>query len=656
MNGPAAPSPHPSQASNAPSAADPRASSGTGTPSTPATAATPSGPLRRPGRLLLLCLALVFAGALGAHLFKTDFGRVVVTGIKLPTQNGQWLTADVFRPRTATEKTPAPLVVVCPGFERSKETLDSYSIELARRGIVVIAIDPYNQGASSATRQRRSASLEGYGVIPMVDYAHGTPNLNYIDKARIGAAGYSAGGNAVLQAASVFGKRARGSTAANKLAGVFVGGYVLSLTDEVLASVNTNVCVDYAVLDEGGFRNVLRHADLRRAPEALRLVNAVLPADAKISEVRIDHPYGDPSAGTLRLVHNTPDNIHPLLPYDPRSIAHLVRYFSTVFSLQPALAPRDQVWFYKELCTLVSLVGGLLSLLPLTALLLRWPVFRPLVHPVPPPLPAPSRKGWFIFWTVFVATALVACFLFVPMARATFVLFPTASNAYQTWWFPQRINNAVLLWAVANGALGIGVFFLVNRLFSRRNGVTPDMLGLRVGAGEIVRALALALVVLSSFYAVLFAVYAVFHVDYRFFFVAATPEFPVKMLLVALEYLPLFFVFYVANSIRVNAASRFAGQREWVSLLVMGLGNSVGLMLILVIQYAHFFARGEVYWTHEWLYVNLLLGIIPMMFLLPYFNRAFFRMTGRVYLGPMITCLVFIMMMLTTNVCYIPLP
>lgn len=623
-------------------------------PATPASPTSPAaGPLRHPGRLLLICLALVLAGSFGAHLFKTDFGRIAVTGIKLPTQNGQWITADVFRPRSASEKNPVPLVVVCPGFERSKETLDSYSIELARRGIAVIAIDPYNQGASSATMQRRSASLEGYGVIPMVDYVHGTPNLNYVDKARIGAAGYSAGGNAVLQSASVFGKRARGT--ANRLAGVFVGGYVLTLTDEVLAPVNTNVCVDYAVLDEGGFRNALRHADLRRAPEALRLVNAVLPADAKVSEVRIDHPYGDARSGTLRLVHNTPGNIHPLLPYDPRSIANLVRYFSTVFALQPAVAPDDQVWFYKELCTLVSLVGGLLSLLPLAALFLRLPAFRPLVHPVPPPLPAPGRTGWLLFWLVFVATALVACFLFVPMARATAVLFPTASSAYQTWWFPQRINNAVLLWAVANGALGIGVFFLVNRLFSRRRGVTPDMLGLRVGAGELARCLALALAVLASFYGVLFAVYAVFHVDYRFFFVAATPEFPVKMLLVALEYVPLFFIFYLANSIRVNAAGRFAGQREWVSLLVMGLGNSVGLMLILAIQYAHFLLRGEVYWTHEWLYVNLLLGIIPMMFLLPYFNRAFFRMTGRVYLGPMITCLVFILMMLTTNVCYIPL-
>jgi hypothetical protein len=44
-----------------------------------------------------------------------------------------------------------------------------------------------------------------------------------------------------------------------------------------------------------------------------------------------------------------------------------------------------------------------------------------------------------------------------------------------------------------------------------------------------------------------------------------------------------------------------------------------------------------------------------MMILLPCFNRWFFRITGRVYPGPMVTCLIFITMMLTRNVCYLPL-
>mgnify|MGYP001409502286 FL=1 len=103
---------------------------------------------------------------------------------------------------------------------------------------------------------------------------------------------------------------------------------------------------------------------------------------------------------------------------------------------------------------------------------------------------------------------------------------------------------------------------------------------------------------------------------------------------------------------------RFKNQAEWKSRLIAGLANSLGLILIIIIQYSVFAATGTVYWSSnstDWLSVNLLFGIVPMMFILPYFNRIFFQMTGRVYLGPIITCLVFIMILSTNTVIYLPL-
>lgn len=625
---------------------------------------------RRSLRLLVISVSLVVLGSAGASYFRTDGGRIEITAIRMPTENGQWITADLFRPRTATAKSPAPVVVVCPGFERSKETLDSYSIELARRGMVVITIDPYNQGASSSTMQRRSATVEGYGVIPMVEYIHNTPNLNYVDRTRIGATGYSAGGNAVLQAASHFGGRkprdrgaervaevqAAGATqkAPSKLAAVFAGGYVLTLRDEVLGPIRSNVGMDYARWDEGSFRNKTKNADMRRAAESLRLVNSVMPQEGRVPEVEIGRPYGDPANRTLRIVHNTV-NIHPLLPYDPRSIGHMLDFFTSVFGVEPKIASSDQRWYFKEALTLVALVGALLFLVPFAALLMRLPMFRPLARPEPPPLPRPRGRGRLIFWGVFVFSALVACFSFAPLVNLTFVLFPAASAARQTWWFPQRINNAILLWAVVNGTIGLLLFALTYRLHARRNGVSLEMLGLRISPRDLARTVGLSLCVFAGFYLMLFVMYGVFQTDFRFLFVSATVSFPKKMLLVFLEYLPFFFIFYLANSVRVNSASRFEGQREWSGMLLMGLANSVGLMLIMAIQYGAFIRTGTVFWTAEWLFANLLFGIIPMMFVLPYFNRYFFRLTGKAYLGAMVTSLVFILMMLTNNVCYIPL-
>ena len=75
----------------------------------------------------------------------------------------------------------------------------------------------------------------------------------------------------------------------------------------------------------------------------------------------------------------------------------------------------------------------------------------------------------------------------------------------------------------------------------------------------------------------------------------------------------------------------------------------------MVVAYVTFAHSGMVYSADGWVYVNLLFAVVPMMFVLPYFNRYFFRMTGRIYLGPMTTGLIFIMILISNTVIYIPL-
>jgi hypothetical protein len=171
---------------------------------------------------------------------------------------------------------------------------------------------------------------------------------------------------------------------------------------------------------------------------------------------------------------------------------------------------------------------------------------------------------------------------------------------------------------------------------------------------ELGRTLVLAALIFTAFFLTLFTTYYLFHVDYRFLFMGVR-VFQPELLWLLVMYAPFFLVFFLANSLRVNCAMRFAGQAEWRSMLLGGIGNSLGLVLIVVVQYATFAVTGTVYWTDGWLYVNLLFAVVPMMFVLPYFNRYFFRMTGRIYLGPLVTCLIFVMILITNTVIYLPL-
>ena len=164
----------------------------------------------------------------------------------------------------------------------------------------------------------------------------------------------------------------------------------------------------------------------------------------------------------------------------------------------------------------------------------------------------------------------------------------------------------------------------------------------------------LGLSIFICYYLILYFVYFLFHVDYRFWFMGVR-IFQPEMLLVLVMYFPLFFIFFFSNSLRVNGAMRFKNQSEWKSRLIAAFANSLGLMMIIIIQYVTFAWTGTVFWTTNWLSVNLLFGIVPMMFILPYFNRIFFQLTGRVYLGPIVTCLIFIMILSTNTVVYLPL-
>ena len=599
-----------------------------------------------------LCLAVVLISSALSSQIQSAWGKVHVTSIRLPTQNGQWVAADLFRPLTATGKNPAPAVVVVPGFQRSKETQANISLELARRGIVVIAIDPYAQGFSSASLSTRSATEEGYGMFAVVDYLTDTDNLNYIDKSRIGLTGHSAGGNAAIQAASHFGLEGLQKSRPSKVQAAYISGYILSLKKKVLQDVQSNLGISYGLYDEGAFRNENKNADLRRAPEAIRFVQSgQRDGDTPVTEVELDHEYGEASLRNLRVVHNEPV-LHPFQPYSTIATTHQLEFFNKVFGLQDALSGKDQIWFWKELTSLCAFIASMVALVPLTRILLtEIPFFHPLLHTVPEAQPRPRGKARWIFWVLFLTGALFACFSYIPLTELSQKLFVEATGRQQTWLFPQRMNNGVMLWALANGFVGFSLFFLGLKLQGKPIG--REALGLDIQRGEIFRALLLALVVFFSFFGLLFVIYTLFHVDYRFLFLGVR-LFQPPLLLLMLVYAPFFFVFFVSNSVRANLSLRFSNTPQWRSLLLAGIGNSLGLLLILLVQYATFAMTGTVRWTEGWLYVNLLFAIVPTMFILPYFHRYFYLMTGRTLVGPLITCLIFIMILLSNTVCYLP--
>jgi hypothetical protein len=167
-------------------------------------------------------------------------------------------------------------------------------------------------------------------------------------------------------------------------------------------------------------------------------------------------------------------------------------------------------------------------------------------------------------------------------------------------------------------------------------------------------------IVITIYFGLVNLMQALLHVDYRFIFVMATRRVNLRTVLQLLMYFPLFFVFYFSNSIRVNGSQMHGKLPESAKLVLAGFMNIGGLVVILLIQYITFAKTGTIAFTElpdgttQWLYVNILFTLVPVIFLMPFFNRWFYKLSGNAYLGPIITCGIFIIIAISNSVAYIP--
>ena len=135
---------------------------------------------------------MILVGSVFASMLQTNFYSVRVKDYTIGIEQQQTLHALIFIPKECSAANKCPLVVTSHGWLNSAEVQDAASIELSRRGIVVISMDAITHGMSSnntGVPGRDSAA----GMISWVEYAT-SGLLDYVDTDRIGVMGHSMGG------------------------------------------------------------------------------------------------------------------------------------------------------------------------------------------------------------------------------------------------------------------------------------------------------------------------------------------------------------------------------------------------------------------------------------------------------------------------------
>src|ERR1700678_4411604 len=316
-------------------------------------------------------LILILAGGLLAHFTQTA-GGIRIQDVRFTGAKGNTMSALLYIPPNANAQTPAPGILAVHGYINSRETQDGFAIEFARRGYVVLALDQTGHGYSDGP-----AFANGFGGPDGLAYLR---SLDIVDKNNIGLEGHSMGGWTVLAAAA---------TMPNDYKSIVLEGSSPGkpFAAEGTASWPRNVAVVFARYEE--FPALMWGVDLARDVTQSPKLWALFGTSGAVEPGKVS---GDIAQGTARVLY-TPAMTHPAEHISHEAIGYSLDWFAKTLQGGTPRPSDDQIWFRKEIGTLVALIGFVALLLGVFDGLLEAPVFSHLRLPAIADGSVPAASG-----------------------------------------------------------------------------------------------------------------------------------------------------------------------------------------------------------------------------------------------------------------------
>jgi pimeloyl-ACP methyl ester carboxylesterase len=505
--------------------------------------------------LAIAAVVVILAGGLLAHVTQTS-GGIQIRDVRFQGAKGNTMSALLYVPPNAAAQTPAPGILAVHGYINSRETQDGFAIEFARRGYVVLALDQTGHGYSDPP-----SFANGFGGPDGLAYLR---SLDMVDKANIGLEGHSMGGWTVLAAAA---------TMPNDYKAMVLEG---SSTGKPFAAEGTaswprNTALVFAQYEEFStlMWGVEKARDVTQSPKLWALFGtqgAVEPSKV----------YGDIGAGTARVLF-TPAITHPAEHISHEAIGYALDWFAKTLQGGTPLPSSDQIWFRKELGTLIALIGLVVLLLGAFDGLIASQAFARLRLPE-------TAGGTVVFddkaaegrrWTAaFILSAFIPALTYYPAFALGGTFLPASK------FLPQGITNQIVTWAVVNALITLALMRLAPRRKSR--------------SGIILPSIAIAVITAAVGYAALWLCDLALKIDFRFWIVALKLM-NAKQFLIFLIYLVPFTAFFViALSVLHRNFSTLKAPRAALYLSNV-LALTLGFMVLLVLQYLALWLAGQLF-------------------------------------------------------------
>jgi Serine aminopeptidase, S33 len=588
----------------------------------------------------LICVAIMVGSFVVASLVQRDFGRIEVTNVIYENYNRIPVRAKLLRPVEATERNPMPGVVHIHGYQNNRETGDAYCIELARRGVVVLNIDAIGRGNSGMPNDPKDPKFDKtYGGLTSLKVLRSLP---FVDPESVGMLGHSLGAEMAYQVAL-------GDSGVN---GLVISGF--AYTQAASATSPKNMLMIIGKWDE--FRQRMTGTrDIEKEWMSSARTKKVIP----VANAQIGVTYGDFEEGTARRVY-VPRTIHFMESHDRGSIGEMLEWMRR--ALRPPehlwIDSMNQTWAIKEWATLIAMLAGFATLLPLGRIFLGMTFFNA-VEGAPTGTYSCSIRSYLKFSTI----NGVLMWLYLPLI---FVLFGVHVYLVRIdGVFPMMMVNGVVWWFFWINVIG---FFLFRRWFKRTAreightwadaGVSyrEDRLGL--DSGKVAKTILLALILFGFAYLSENLLEQLFIVDFRFLFPFAS-DLTAERAWMCLRYFPFILVGFVFMGVFLHGQLRRAAKpgrlATWMSWSLWNLVAMITpVILFLMVQYVPLFTTGFIPLVGPGgMFVSFILNlfhIIGVLIVVVPLSTWFYQFTGKIYLGAVLNALIVTWMFVSSQV------
>lgn len=583
---------------------------------------------------LVISLILCFVSMAVSSVIQSSGGRVKVSELRLVDSTGHEVSVLLYKPKSATEENKSPAIVTVEGWFNNKEMQDLYSIEYARRGYTVIAVDMHGHGDTEIT-----AADEVYSSAVGIDAAVAlAASLPYVDKDKIGITGHSSGGAACDMEIAIDNERENPIVSAVLFqASTWCDDTGVDHSAD-FGTRNVGIIADkydeffFWTTDENGNEAVPRV--FLTTPDAKNFVNFNNGSDG-MSDVESGKYYE--KDGAFRVIYQV-GGTHPWVHFSKTSVEHGIDFFEKSFGAPHEIIASNQVWQAKQFFNVLGLVGIMMFVVAFVLTLVENTAYfgclKASTDVKPVVITEPRQKNW--FWISMVAGALFSALSYRLMIITIY------SKANPVWPAAGPLLSGV--WSVLNG-LFLGAVILISNKIAGNNRINAKAAGIMMEKGKLVKTIYLSILTVTLAFGILFFADYFFKTDFRLW-VLTLKAFDADKVLIGLRYIPLFMFYYIMLSI-VSCCyncNTICGRKNTV---VTALFNIAGPVLYWLVQYIPFFVTGALTWYKTegdriggiWLY-----PMIVFLFVNPILDRIIYKKTKNPYIMPIISAIIITMM------------